>query len=92
VIVPDVRATRRGEEDPTVTPPWDGAGVFRELLHHADFDQPAWKFRDREIWFAPCNSPIERLWGDTPAGRQLCPDCARIDMPSPPTQRGPSHG
>lgn len=74
--------------------PWLGAGVFRSLLHKVDFDGPPMDFHGQPVWFAPapCRCPVVRLWGDTAAGRLICPDCASADVPAavPPIPRGSS--
>lgn len=80
---------------PAVDVPWLGAGIFRPLLHRVDLTTAPWHFDDwRDIWFAACLCPVIRLWGDTAAGRQLCPACARLTVPvlAAPIQRGPSDG
>lgn len=71
--------------------------MFRvDLLHKVDLTRPPrWRgWHGRDIWFAYCNRPVERLMGDTAAGRSYCPVCAGLGMtaPNPPIQRGPSHG
>lgn len=74
-------------------PPWIGAGIFRPLLHRADLTTMPWRFGDWDgIWFAACRCPVTRLWGDTPAGRERCPDCLGLDATTliPPIPRGPA--
>lgn len=74
-----------------MTAAWLAAGIFRPLLHRADLTVAPWRFADWDgIWFAACRCPVTRLWGDAPAGRERCPDCARIDNQNPSPQRGPS--
>lgn len=67
------------EPEPIAPSLWLAAGVFRALLHQADFDAPPWQFAGRDIWFASCNCPVLRLPANTAASRHPCPDCARIN-------------
>ena len=66
------------DTEPAVREPWRAAGIFRELLHIADFTTTPWHLNEMELWFAACNCLVTPLFGDTGAGRRYCQDCLRL--------------